>query len=145
MKELEKLIMAVYLSFTSRPFYPQRKSPRYSLDRRPGGPQNRSRRCGEEKHLAPAGNPTPAMIWKLWWARWVYSFSMTIPQFCMVINFCTSTWVPMVSFESLVCCHTPCYDRAPLRFPLLFHFFCCKMIRMECTPLHIYFSVEFCL
>jgi hypothetical protein len=35
--------------------------PRYSLDRRLGGPQNRSRSCGEEKHLAPAGNPTPAV------------------------------------------------------------------------------------
>jgi hypothetical protein len=25
------------------------------------GPKNRSGRCGEEKHLAPAGNPTPAV------------------------------------------------------------------------------------
>jgi hypothetical protein len=31
------------------------------LDRRLGGPQNRSGRCEEEKHLAPAGNPTPAV------------------------------------------------------------------------------------
>jgi hypothetical protein len=29
--------------------------------RRLGGPQNRSGRRGEEKHLAPAGNPTPAV------------------------------------------------------------------------------------
>jgi hypothetical protein len=35
--------------------------PRYSLYRRLGGPQNRSGRCGEEKHLALAGNPTPAV------------------------------------------------------------------------------------
>jgi hypothetical protein len=40
---------------------PKRKSPWYSLDRRLGGPQNRSGRCGEEKHFAPAGNPTPAV------------------------------------------------------------------------------------
>jgi hypothetical protein len=39
-------------------FYPRRKSQRYTLDRRLGGPQNRSVRCGEEKHPAPAGNPT---------------------------------------------------------------------------------------
>jgi hypothetical protein len=40
---------------------PPEKSPRYSLDSRLGGPQNRSGHCGEEKHLAPAGNPTPAV------------------------------------------------------------------------------------
>jgi hypothetical protein len=40
---------------------PPEKSLWYSLDRRLGGPQNRSGRCGEEKHLAPAGNPTPAV------------------------------------------------------------------------------------
>jgi hypothetical protein len=42
-------------------FYPRRKSPLYSLDRWLGGPQNRSGRCGEEKHLAPARNSTPAV------------------------------------------------------------------------------------
>jgi hypothetical protein len=42
-------------------FYPRRKSPRYSLDRRLGRPQNRSGRCGEEKHFSPAWNPTPAV------------------------------------------------------------------------------------
>jgi hypothetical protein len=41
-------------------FSPPRKSPRYSLYRSLGGPQNWSGRCGEEKHLAPAGNPNPA-------------------------------------------------------------------------------------
>jgi hypothetical protein len=44
-----------------RRFLPPREWPWYSLDRRLGGPQNRSGRCGEEKHLAPAGNPTPAV------------------------------------------------------------------------------------
>jgi hypothetical protein len=32
------------VSFTSRPLYPQGKSPWYPLDRRLGGPQNRPRR-----------------------------------------------------------------------------------------------------
>jgi hypothetical protein len=39
------------LRFTTRPLYP-----RYPLDRRLGGPQNRSGRLGEEKKTAPTGN-----------------------------------------------------------------------------------------
>jgi hypothetical protein len=35
-----------------RPHYPRWKSPQYPLDRRLGGPYNRSRRRGEEKNLA---------------------------------------------------------------------------------------------
>jgi hypothetical protein len=35
------------VSFTPRPLYPRGKSPRYPLDRRLGGPQGRSGRCGE--------------------------------------------------------------------------------------------------
>jgi hypothetical protein len=42
-------------------FNPPRKSPRYSLYRRLGRPQYRSGRRGEEKHLVPAPNPTPAV------------------------------------------------------------------------------------
>jgi hypothetical protein len=62
MKKLEKLIIPLYKKIIIfKGFYPRRKSPRYSFDRRLGGPQNRSGRCGEEKHLAPAGNPTPAV------------------------------------------------------------------------------------
>jgi hypothetical protein len=34
---------------------------RYSLDRRLNGPRNQSEHCGEEKHLAPARNPAPAV------------------------------------------------------------------------------------
>jgi hypothetical protein len=44
------------VSFMPRPLYP-----RYPLDKRLGGPQNKPGRCGEEKNLAPAGNPTPAV------------------------------------------------------------------------------------
>jgi hypothetical protein len=34
---------------------------RYPLDRRMGGPQSRSGRCGDENNLSPAGNQTPAV------------------------------------------------------------------------------------
>jgi hypothetical protein len=38
------------VSFTTRPLYPQGKSPWYPLDRRLGGPQSRSGCGGEEKN-----------------------------------------------------------------------------------------------
>jgi hypothetical protein len=40
------------VSFTPQPLYPWGKSPRYPLDRL-DGPQSRSGRCGDEKHLLP--------------------------------------------------------------------------------------------
>jgi hypothetical protein len=93
MKELEKLIMALYKkNYNLQRFLLPEKEPRYSLDRRLGGPQNWSGHCREEKHFAPARNPTPAV-------------QPTARQDA------TDTGV----------------------------------IRMECTPLHIYFPVEFCL
>jgi hypothetical protein len=50
------------VSFMPRPFTPGGKSPRYTLDKRLGGPQCRSGRCGLEKNLfPPAGiGPRPA-------------------------------------------------------------------------------------
>jgi hypothetical protein len=39
--------------FTPRPLYHQRKSPRYPLYTRLGGPQNRSGRCGIERYQMP--------------------------------------------------------------------------------------------
>ena len=39
--------MGSVVSFVPRPLYPWRKSPRYQLNRRLGGPQSRSRRFGE--------------------------------------------------------------------------------------------------
>jgi hypothetical protein len=47
------------VSFTPRPLYPWGKSPRYPLDRRLGGLQSRSGRCGEQKILDPTGTRTP--------------------------------------------------------------------------------------
>jgi hypothetical protein len=41
------------VSFTHRPLYPQGKNAWYPLDRRLGGPQSRSGRCGEEKIPQP--------------------------------------------------------------------------------------------
>jgi hypothetical protein len=41
------------VSFTTRPLYPQGKSPWYLLDRRLGGPQSRSGCGGEEKNSQP--------------------------------------------------------------------------------------------
>jgi hypothetical protein len=41
------------VSFTPRSLYPMGKSPRYPWDRRLGGPQNRSGRCGVETNLLP--------------------------------------------------------------------------------------------
>jgi hypothetical protein len=37
------------VSFAPQPFYPQGKSPQYPLNRRLGGPQNKSGRRGEKK------------------------------------------------------------------------------------------------
>jgi hypothetical protein len=42
--------MEVSVSFAPRPLYLQGKSLRYPLDRRLGGPQNRSGHGGEEKN-----------------------------------------------------------------------------------------------
>jgi hypothetical protein len=47
------------VSFTTWPLYSRGKNPRYSLDRRLGGPQSQSGRRGEEKILDPTGTRTP--------------------------------------------------------------------------------------
>jgi hypothetical protein len=48
--------------FTRRPLYSRGRSLRYPLDRRLGGPQSRSGRCGEEKILDPTGTRTPTPL-----------------------------------------------------------------------------------
>jgi hypothetical protein len=48
-----------FVSWRSQPFYPRGNSPRYLLNSRLGGPQNRSGRRGEEKNLTSAGTRTP--------------------------------------------------------------------------------------
>jgi hypothetical protein len=48
--------------FTPRPLYSQRKSPRYPLDRRLGGPQSRSGRGGEDKNSQPLPGLEPPII-----------------------------------------------------------------------------------
>jgi hypothetical protein len=50
------------VSFILRPFYPQRKSPRYPLDRRLGGLQSRSGHGGEEKNSQPLPGLEPSII-----------------------------------------------------------------------------------
>jgi hypothetical protein len=47
------------VSFTSRPLYPQGKSPWYPLDRRLGESQSRSGRGGEEKNSQPPPGIVP--------------------------------------------------------------------------------------
>jgi hypothetical protein len=57
------------VSIKLRPLYPQGKSFRYLWDRRLGGLRSRSGLFGVEKHLAPAGNRTPA----IGTIRWEYA------------------------------------------------------------------------
>jgi hypothetical protein len=48
------------VSFTPRPLYLRWRSPRNAFDRRLGGLQKRSGRCGIEENIVSAGNRTPA-------------------------------------------------------------------------------------
>jgi hypothetical protein len=56
---ISALVGSQEVSYTPRTLYPRGKSPRYPLDRRLGGPQNRSGRRGEEENLAATGTRTP--------------------------------------------------------------------------------------
>jgi hypothetical protein len=60
-------------SFTLQPLHPQRKSPRYQLYRRLGGPQTRSGRCEVNKNVLPCGESKlghPAPSSSLYWLRY---------------------------------------------------------------------------
>jgi hypothetical protein len=56
---LTSALVGGVVSFTPLPLIPRGKSPRYSLERRLGGPQSRSGLRGEEKNLEPTGTRTP--------------------------------------------------------------------------------------
>jgi hypothetical protein len=71
------------VTFTPRPHFPRGKIPRYSLDRRLGGPQSRSGRCGGERNLALAGNRTPAVQPV---ARRCTDWAVPTPALCHVIH-----------------------------------------------------------
>jgi hypothetical protein len=49
------------VSFRHQLLYPWEKSTQYPSDRRLGGPQSRSKCCGEERNLAPARNWGPVI------------------------------------------------------------------------------------
>jgi hypothetical protein len=68
------------ISFTPRPLYTEGKSLRYPLDRRLGGPQNLSGRCGEEKNplLYQESNPGRA-------ARSYTDWAIPVPKCYIVI------------------------------------------------------------
>jgi hypothetical protein len=52
------------VGFTPRQLFPREKSSRYALDRRLGGPQSPSGRCGEERNLLhlPEIEPVPSSL-----------------------------------------------------------------------------------
>jgi hypothetical protein len=50
------------VSFSTLQLYPRGNSPRYPVDRRLGGPQNRLGRYGEEQSLTPIGNRIPVPV-----------------------------------------------------------------------------------
>jgi hypothetical protein len=73
------------VSFTPQPLYPRRKSSRYPLDSRLGGPQSRSGRSGEDKNSQPGIEPRSSSQYpSLYWLScpgfptfyWILSFIM---------------------------------------------------------------------
>jgi hypothetical protein len=66
-KRVEEWMYRSTFSWPPRPLWPQEKSSRYPLDRRLGGPQNRSGQRGEEKIFDPTGTrtPTPRLLYRL--------------------------------------------------------------------------------
>jgi hypothetical protein len=64
------------VNFMPRPLYPQGKSPRYPLDRRLGGPHNRSGRCAEEKN----SQPPPGIELRLLKKRFVHTVFLTVSR-----------------------------------------------------------------
>jgi hypothetical protein len=72
------------VSFTPQPLCPHGKSPSYPLDRRLGGPQNRSARGGEEKNSQPLPGLEPLIIYQIF-LEVLYSFLENIVSlFCLI-------------------------------------------------------------
>jgi hypothetical protein len=69
------------VSFTARPLYLHGRSRRYPLDRRLGGPQSRSGRCGIEKTLFPLpgieARPSSPSLYRL---SYLGSFRVCVPM-----------------------------------------------------------------
>jgi hypothetical protein len=59
----------------ARPLYPWGKRPRYQLDRRLGGPQSRSGRCGEDKILLLKQPHSLRPVWSSYICMFVYDFT----------------------------------------------------------------------
>jgi hypothetical protein len=78
------------VSFTSRLLYPQGKSPRYSLDRKLGGPKSRPGCCGKEKILTPEGNWTRAVQPV---AIQTYSVILAYNEGCFMGRLCSSACI----------------------------------------------------
>jgi hypothetical protein len=71
------------VSITPRSLYARGNRSRYPLDRRLGGPQSRSGRCGEETNLAMAGlEPLPSSP-SLYRLNYPDSHVMTYPEECL--------------------------------------------------------------
>jgi hypothetical protein len=96
------------VSFTPLPLYPRRKSPRYPLDRRLGGPQNQCENCGEENKFSPAEIPKasgPARSPSLYWLSYPGFWKIT-GIFCNFVeynfktirSFICGSWNPCTSF-----------------------------------------------
>jgi hypothetical protein len=79
------------VSFTTWPLYPRRKSSRYPLNRRVGGPQSRSGRSGEEKkYLSLPGiesrSSSPAAV--------TYTQPKNVKHSCYLLRHHLALWFP---------------------------------------------------
>jgi hypothetical protein len=74
--------------FTPQPVYSRGKSLWYPLDRKLGGPQNRSGRRREEKNLAPTGTRTPT-------PSAVQSVAQCYTDYAIAVHFVPHVHVPI--------------------------------------------------